>query len=231
VKKKIIILLFLLTFPSVFYVILTTGKANFIRLNYFGEKKLTADGKDTIHHSIPPFILINQKGETITDKDYDGKIYVANYFCTNCNTIVSRKIIAELLRVQEKFAFASESVRLLSLTMKPDADSVPALDAYSKLVHADTKTWSFATGDKKLLYNIAKNGYLLNTLETTDGTADTVQSEKLVLVDKEKHIRGFYDGSNIKEVNNLLDDIKVLIAEYYIKDEIKKDKLEKKKKE
>ena len=210
--------------------VLTTGKANFIHLNYFGEKKLAPNGKDTIHHSIRPFKLVNQNGDTISDKTYEEKIYVLNYFDTKSTSINSGKVVAEMLRVQEKFAFASESVKLLSLTMKPENDSVPALETYSKMVHADTKTWSFATGDKKLLYDLARNSYLLNVLENNE-KADSVQNEKLVLVDKEKHIRGFYDGSNIKEINNLLDDIKVLIAEYYIKDEIKKDKLNKRKNE
>ena len=211
--------------------VLTTGKANFIHLNYFGEKKLAHNGKDTIHHSVPPFKLINQHGDTITDKTYDGKIYVASYFCTKCNSVVSRKIIAELLRVQEKFMYTSDNVKLLSFSMTPKVDSVNALSAYSQMVHADTKMWSFVTGDKKELYNLARTGYLLNTFETPEGRTDSVQNEKLVLVDKEKHIRGFYDGSNIKEINNLLDDIKVLIAEYFIKDEIKKDKLTNRKKE
>ncbi len=221
--KKIIILLALLTFPSVFYVILTTGKTNFIHLNYFGEKKLAPNGKDTIHHSVQPFKLVNENGDTITNKNYDGKIYVVHYFYTSCNTIPSKKVIAEMLRVQEKFMYTFENVKLLSVSMKPSEDSVGALMAFSKMVHADGKMWNFATGDKKQIYDLARTGYLLNANETED----FVQSERLVLVDKEKHIRGYYDANNIKEINNLLDDIKVLIAEYFISDGAIKDKQEK----
>ena len=217
-----IILLFLLTFPSVFYVLLSTGKvANFIHLPYFGEKSLAANGKDTIYHSVPAFQFINQDGETVSDNTLNGKIYVANYFSSTDNSVVSGKIIAELLRVQEKDSSWAKDLRILSFTMKPETDSLPALRAYSKKIHADNTIWNFLTGDKKLLLDLAKNGFLLNTVKGKNPT-DSIHSEQLILVDKEKHIRGIYDGGNIKEVNNLLDDIKMLIATYYINNNKKK---------
>ena len=216
-KKKLIILLLLLSFPSVLYVVLTTGKTNFIRLPYFGEKTLADNGKDTLFHTIPSFSFVNQNGDIITDKNYDNKIYVADYFFTTCKSICP-KMATELLRVQEKFAYTNGEVQLLSHTVNPENDSVPILKAYSEMVHANTKMWNFVTGNKKELYDIARNGYLLNALEGEGGPDDFIHSELFVLIDKEKHIRGIYDGTNIKEVNNLLDDIKVLIAEYFVKD-------------
>lgn len=213
--KKLLILLFLLTFPSVLYVFLSTGETHFIRLPYFGNKELSVDGKDTIYHSIPAFSLVNQDGDTITEKYYDSTIYVADYFFTTCKTICP-KMTTELLRVQEKFAYTKGMVKILSHTVDPEHDSVPELKAYSEMVHADTKVWNFVTGDKKHLYELARKGYLLNALEGDGGPNDFIHSELLVLVDKEKHIRGIYDGTNIKEVNELLDDIRVLIAEYFI---------------
>jgi protein SCO1/2 len=222
VKKKLLILLLLLTFPSVLYVVLTTGKTNFIRLPYFGPKELSENGKDTIFHSIPPFKFVNQDGDTITDKNYENKIYVADYFFTTCQSICP-KMATELLRVQEKFAYTNGGVQLLSHTVNPENDSVPVLKAYSQTIHANTKMWNFVTGNKKELYDIARNGYLLNALEGDGGPDDFIHSELFVLIDKEKHIRGIYDGTNIKEVNNLLDDLKVLLAEYFIK-ETKKEK-------
>jgi len=226
VKKKLLILFFLLSFPSVLYVILSTGEINFIRLPYFGEKELATNGKDTIYHSIPDFKLINQDGKIITGKDLDGKIYVADYFFTTCKSICP-KMTTELLRVQEKFAYTNGLVHILSHTVDPEHDSVPILKTYSEMVHADTKTWDFVTGDKKQLYDLARNGYLVNAMEGDGGKDDFIHSEFLVLVDKEKHIRGIYDGTNIKSVNDLLDDIKVLIAEYYIKENDAKAKKEK----
>jgi len=221
VKKKFIILLFLLTFPSVLYVVLTTGKHRFVRLPYYGEKILADNGKDTIYHSIPSFKFVNQNGDTISDKTYDGKIYVADYFFTTCKTICP-KMTSELIRVQEKFAFTNGMVQILSHTVNPENDSVPVLKAYANMVHADQKMWNFVTGDKKQLYDIARNGYLLNALEGDGGTDDFIHSELFILVDKEKHIRGIYDGTKITEVSKLIDGIKVLMAEYLIKEEAKK---------
>jgi len=217
VKKKILILLFLLTFPSVLYVILATGKINFIRLPYIGEKEVAANGKDTIYHSIPSFSFINQDGKVITDKYYDGKIYVAEYFFTRCGSICPI-MATELQRVQDKFAYTNGLVQILSHTVDPEHDSVPVLRAYADRIHADTKMWNFVTGDKKQLYELARNGYLVNAMQGDGGPADFIHSEFVVLIDKEKHIRGIYDGTNIKAVNDLLDDIKVLMAEYYIKE-------------
>lgn len=217
VKQKLLILLFLLTFPSVLYVVLSTGEINFIRLPYIGERELAPNGKDTIYHRVPPFSFINQDGKEVTDKDYEGKIYVADYFFTTCGSICPI-MTTELLRIQDKFAYTKGLVQLLSHTVDPEHDSVPVLKAYANMVHADTKTWNFVTGDKKELYDMARKGYLVNAMEGDGGPEDFIHSELLILVDKEKHIRGAYDGTNIKEVNNLLDDIKVLIAEYYIKE-------------
>lgn len=220
-QKKIFILLFLLSFPSVFYVILTTGKHNFVHLPFYGEKKIAANGKDTIYHSIPPFKFVNQDGDTITDKMLEGKIYIADYFSTTCKK-GCQKLTTELLRLQEKFSYTKATVKIVSFTANPEEDSVPVLKAYSKLVHADSKMWNFVTGDKKQLIDLAHNGYSLNTLGGNDGTDEFMHSKFFILVDKEKHIRGIFDGTNIQQTNNLLDAIKVLIAEYYIKDNAKK---------
>jgi protein SCO1/2 len=230
VKKKtkvFFILLFILTFPSVFYVIFTTGKHNFIHLPYIGEKELATNGKDTIYHSVPPFKFINQNGEIITEKNYEGKIYVADYFFTTCQSICP-KMATELQRVQDKFGYTKGLVQILSHTVNPENDSIPVLKAYSEMVHADNTMWNFVTGDKKELYDIARNGYLVNAMEGDGGPDDFIHSELFVLVDKEKHIRGIYDGTNIKEVNELLDDLKVLIAEYAIKEKAMEEKVTKK---
>lgn len=215
-KKKLLILLFLLSFPSILYVVLTTGKHNFVHLPFYGEKELSDNGKDTLYHTIPPFKFVNQDGDTITDKTYDGKIYVADYFFTSCKTICP-KMTTELLRVQAKFGYTNGLVQILSHTVDPENDSIPVLSAYADMVHADTKMWNFVTGDKKHLYDLARNGYLLNALEGDGGPDDFIHSEFFILVDKEKHIRAIYDGTQIGEVNKLIDAIKVLMAEYMIK--------------
>lgn len=223
--KKIIVLLLILTFPSVLYVLLTAGKTNFIHLPYIGEKELAANGKDTIYHAVADFDFINQDGKHLTQNDYAGKIMVVNYFFASCQTICP-KMSTELLRVQEKFQYTNGLVQILSHTVDPEHDSVPALKAYANMVHADASDWNFVTGDKKQLYDMARTSYLVNALQGDGGPDDFIHSEFFVLVDKEKHIRGMYDGTNIKEVNNLLDDIKVLMAEYAIKEHAKQRSLD-----
>lgn len=219
-KKKLFILVFLLSFPSVFYVILTTGKHNFVHVPFYGERALASNGKDTVYHSIQPFKFVNQDGDTITDKTFEGKIYIADYFYTN-NKNIGPKLTTELLRVQEKFAYTNGLVQIVSHTINPENDSVPILKAYANMVHADTKTWNFVTGDKSQLYNLARKGYLLNISEG-ESSIDKIHLETFILVDKEKHIRGIYNGTNIKAVSNLIDDVKVLMAEYLIKENAKK---------
>src|SRR4051812_36215217 len=104
-KRKLLILLFLLSFPSALYVFLSVGRTNFIHLPYFGEKQLAPNG-DTIYHSVAPFSFTNQDGKTITERDYYGKIYVADYFFTTCKSICP-KMTTELIRVQDKFAYTN----------------------------------------------------------------------------------------------------------------------------
>ena len=162
-KKKLFILLFLLSFPSILYVLLSVGKTNFIRLPYFGERGLAVNGQDTIYHHIAPFKFVNQDGEIISEKKYDQKIYVANYFFTTCKTICP-KMTTELIRVQNKFAYTNGLVQILSHTVDPENDSVNVLKAYSEMVHADTKNWNFVIGDKKALYDMARNSYFLNAI-------------------------------------------------------------------
>lgn len=232
-KKQHFILIAVLLLPSLIYVFLTTGKHNFMSLPYFGPREAvmkTVDGKqviDTVYQSIPPFKFIDQNGETITEKNYEGRIYVADFFFSTCQSICP-KMAANLAIVQEKFK-NSDSVLILSHTVNPAYDSVSVLKAYSELVHADPKKWKFVTGSKKDIYEIAYKGYMLNAVEDT--TATDIQNQflhdnHLILVDKEKHIRGIYDGTLLSDVNKLVDDIKLLQADYIVKGERAKAKKE-----
>jgi protein SCO1/2 len=216
--KKGLILLFVLLFPSVLYVVLTTGKHHFIHLPYLGPKELatkTVDGKqitDTIYHVIPPFKFVNQDGRIISDKDFENKIFVANFFFTTCKSICP-KMNSQLLVVQEKCKDIP-NLLFISHTVNPKRDTVEALAEYAKTIHADTKNWYFVTGDKKSIYDIAANGYFIATAEDASAEGGFIHSEMLTLIDKEKRIRGYYDGTNTTDINKLIDDIKVLTAEY-----------------
>lgn len=217
---KLLQLLALLTLPAISYVFLATGEVNARLLPYFGPKQLAENGTDTIYHTIPAFSFVNQDGKTVTEDDYKDKVYVANYFFATCQTICPI-MSTQLLRVQEKFKEKKQYVRILSHTVDPEHDSVAVLRDYANMVHADTEMWDFVTGDKKELYDIARHGYLLNALEGDGGPEDFIHSELFLLIDRDRHIRGIYDGTNIKKVNELNDDIKMLMREYYFKDKEK----------
>ncbi len=223
-----LLLLFLLIFPSLIYLFFSTGKTQFFSLPFYGPREPhthTVEGEtvtDTIYHTVPSFSFINQDGKTITEKDVEGKVYVSDFFFASCEGICP-KMTSNLLRVQEKFK-DHKFLIILSHTVDPERDSAEALLAYAEKVHAKTKNWHFLTGDKKALYDIARNGYFVTAMKGDGGPEDFIHSEKLVLIDKEKHIRGFYDGTTVSSVDSLIDDIKILQADYARKD-LKKNKI------
>jgi protein SCO1/2 len=218
--KKGVILFTIIFLPSIIYLFFSTGRIHFLHLPIYGERKgvkisVDANGKqhiDTIYHSIPAFSFTNQDGSTITDKTFDGKIYVANFFFATCQTICP-KMNSGVQQVQQRFK-DFPGLFFISHTVNPQFDSVPALAEYAKKIHADTKSWFFVTGDKKSIYDIAIDGYLLPVGEDPRAQGGFLHSEQLVLVDKEKRIRGFYDGTSVKSIGDLVDDIKTLLAEY-----------------
>ncbi len=208
--KRILIVLGILFFPSVFWLLLTTGKNNFKHLEIYGPKDVTEKG-DTIYHTIPPFSFVNQEGKPITDKDLDNKIYVANFFFATCPTICP-KMNENLRAVAENFKDA-DGIRFLSFTVNPEHDSVPVLAAYAEKRNANPKQWWFLTGNKDSIYTLAGEGFMLTAAKgkTAD---DFFHDQNLVLIDKEKRIRGFYDGLDDADMRKLNDEIKVLMYEY-----------------
>lgn len=219
-NKKSITLLAVLLFPSILYIILATGKQNFIHLQYFGPKEVVykkINGKtkpDTSYFTVPPFNFINQSGKIITEQDYKNRIYVADFFFTSCKSICP-KMATQLFEVQEKFK-DYDSVLILSHTVNPEKDSVSVLAQYAEKVHANSKKWNLVTGDKTKIYDIARNGYFVTAMKGDGGPDDFIHTETFILIDKEKHIRGIYDGTSTKDVNRLIDEIKVLLAEYIV---------------
>ncbi len=210
--KRSIILLSILVLPSLAYLFLKTGKNNFKHLAIFGPRDVAVNGKDTIYHKVPAFTFTDQEGKTITEKTFDGKIYVANFFFASCRGICP-KMSDQMQRLATKYANRPD-ILLISHTVNPEHDSVPVLAAYAKSYKADPSRWYFVTGNKNEIYDIARHGYFISALEGDGGPEDFIHDEKFILVDKEKHIRGYYDGTSIKDVGRLLDEIKVLTQEY-----------------
>jgi protein SCO1 len=224
--KKGFILVLIILVPATIYYIMTLGKHNMLSLPFYGEREaitVILDGKtktDTIYHTIPDFEFINQNGDTITSADFDEFIYVTNFFFTSCPTICP-KMSAGMLHVQEKLKDFKQ-VKFLSHTVDPERDTVEALAEYAQRVHAGER-WQFVTGDKREIYEIAVRGYLVPVEEDVLAPGGFLHSEQFVMVDKKGRIRGFYDGTSITELNRLIDEIKVLIAEEHIPRKSKKN--------
>ena len=163
------------------------------------------------YHKISDFSLTNQNGETISEQFYDNKIYVADFFFTTCPTICP--IMTEnMFYIQEKTI--NEKILLASFSVTPKIDSVAQLKKYAIKKGVDDKKWNLLTGDKKEIYELARKSYLVAKDDGDGGKYDMIHTENFVLIDKERRIRGFYDGTNIEEMDKLLDDIKILQNSY-----------------
>jgi len=164
------------------------------------------------YHKIKDFSMKNQNGETITQEFYNDKIYVADFFFTTCPTICP--IMTENMGyVQEKIKNDSD-VLLLSFSVTPEIDSVEQLKKYAIEKNVIDSKWNLVTGNKKDIYNLARTSYLVAKTNGDGGKYDMIHTENFVLVDKEKRIRGFYDGTNSKEMDQLLNDINILKNSY-----------------
>ena len=163
-------------------------------------------------HRIADFELINQDGKIVTQKDFEGVIYVADFFFTTCRSICP-KMSTQMQRVFEEFK-DNEQIMMLSHTVYPEVDSVPVLAEYAKKYNADSKKWMLVTGDKKHIYELARKSYFAVTTEGSGDEDDFIHTENFILIDKEKRIRGFYDGTSPKDVDRLIEEIKILQEEY-----------------
>ena len=163
------------------------------------------------YHKIPAFSFVNQNGKLITDKTYDGKIYVADFFFTTCGSICP-KMTNNLALVQQAFLNDSR-VMLLSHTVFPETDSVAVLKQYALEKGVDDRKWNLVTGDKKAIYSLARKSYLAVKLGKPSELYDMVHTENFVLVDTQKRVRGFYDGTKKEEISRLIADIRLLLNE------------------
>lgn len=171
---------------------------------------------DTSYHTIQDFNFTNQDGENVSQKDLDNSVYVADFFFTTCRTICP-KMSTQMERVTKRFN-GNPNVKFISHTVDPETDSVEQLKRYAIKHNANTKQWMMVTGDKKALYEIARKSYLLDAGKGNGGPTDFIHTQNFALIDKDKRIRGYYDGTNKKEIDQLVKDIEMLLAEYRYKE-------------
>ncbi len=164
------------------------------------------------YHTVANFSLTNQNGETITQNDYKDKIYIADFFFTTCPTICP--IMTKNMANIQKQILDDDEVLLLSHSVTPDIDSVPQLKKYALEKGVVDRKWNLVTGDKKHIYDLARKSYLAVKEDGDGGPFDMIHTENFILVDKERRIRGTYDGTNPEEINKLIEDLKILKASY-----------------
>jgi protein SCO1/2 len=164
---------------------------------------------DTVYQTIPVFKFVNQNADTITDKSLNGKIYVADFFFTTCPNICP-VMHRNMLDVYKAFK-SNDDFRIISHTIDPKYDTVPVLKRYADKLGITGNTWWFLHGQKNDTYTIAKS-YLVSVQENNP-QGSYVHDGYFILVDKQKRIRGTYMGTDPKEVEKMIADIKILMAE------------------
>ena len=163
------------------------------------------------YHRISDFNLVNQNGEETTQNNYDKKIYVADFFFTTCPTICPI-MTGNMVFLQNELS--EQDVMFASFSVTPEIDSVEVLKKYAIEKGVNDRKWNLMTGDKKQIYNLARKSFLVVKDNPQMGSHDMIHTENFVLVDKEKRIRGFYDGTKMEEMNKIISDIKILQDSY-----------------
>lgn len=187
-------------------------------LPYFGFDRFDTnkvDGEmriDTVFHTIKNYHFINQNGDSVDNAITKNKIYVADFFFVKCPGICVDMAL-QMKRVFNAYK-SNPNVVLLSHTVNPENDSAAVLLEYAQKQGVEkNQNWIFLTGDKKELYDLARTGYYVTATLGDGGKDDFVHTEKFVLIDKTKHIRGYYDGTSENDVNRLMYDMDKLLKE------------------
>ena len=180
------------------------------KLPFLGPKQLNAKG-DTVYHQIPSFRFLNQDSVFVSEKDVEGKVYVADFFFTTCPTICP-KMKTQMLRIYERYKDRDE-VRIISHSIDPDFDTPNVLKEYAARLQVKAPKWNLLTGDKAAIYQLGQKSYMVSAQEDPNEAGGFVHSGAFILVDKNRHVRGIYDGTVEAEVNHLLEDMEILLKE------------------
>ncbi len=187
-------------------------------LPYFNEATFTphwlrpGSQEEKEFHVIPDFTLVNQLGDTITNRTFDNKIYVTDFFFTTCPGICP-KMTENMSKLQNEFKEDS-TILLLSHSVTPEYDSIPVLQKYAKEKKIIDNKWHLVTGDRKQIYDLGRNHYFVEEdLGVEKDEDDFLHTENFLLIDKNKHIRGIYNGLNRASIAQLIIDVNTLKSE------------------
>lgn len=184
---------------------------------YYVAKGYDAEAKDSIYHRVEELTLTNQFGEQVSlNKDLKGKMVLINFFFTNCPSICPQ-ISSNIEMLQDAFkkdpkkkTTLDTAVHFISISVDPERDSFPALRAYADRYKANPDHWWFLTGNRQTIYNFARKQLFVTMQEGSGGIDDFIHSEKLVLLDSNRYIRGYYNGRDTADIIRCADDIVIL---------------------
>ncbi|MFN5622005.1 MAG: SCO family protein [Flavobacteriales bacterium] len=190
-------------------------------LPFFGEFDIelttAADGTveaDTTYYPIPKFSFVNQDSVWITQKDYEGNITLVDFFFTDCPSICP-VMSAQMARLQAKFSkeYPNLPIRFLSFSVKPETDTPAKLKAYATGIGADLSRWNFLTGKPQDIYDLAQEGFLLTAFPSDTAAGGIFHTDKVTLLDRQLRMRGYYDGTSTKSMDELFMDAVTLSQE------------------
>lgn len=164
-------------------------------------------------HAVADFTLVNQLGNEITQRDFANKIYVADFFFATCPSICP--IMSRNIAVLQDIFNERPEVMFLSHSVTPDIDSVSVLFEYGELYEANPERWMLTTGDKKHIYELARKSYFAVLDEGDGGKQDFIHTENFILVDTDRRLRGFYDGTSETDMQRLAEEIEILLEEEF----------------
>jgi protein SCO1/2 len=177
----------------------------FVKLPHYGPSEF--NGTDSVFYKLPSFELINQLNEKIDSETIENKIFVISV--SKVNSAEANQIAAQLYRAQDKLSYLKKEFKIITVLNGIPADTLNELKKFADKVHAESKVWQIAAGKQQELLEIFESNTLFNKQ-----TASFINQMELLLIDRNNHIRGHYNGGSLKEVNRMIDEVVVLAAEY-----------------
>lgn len=203
-KVWLLFLAAVITIPLLAFSVMRWYDNNLATLPYYHQGTST-ESESTTHFTVPPFAFVNQDSSVLSSDFIKGKVWVVNYFFTSCPTICP-KMMAGMQRVQKAFR-KDDHVAMISLSVDPYHDTPAKLKRYAAQKNIDVNQWQLGTGNKQELYSFARHGLFVTTSDGDGGVGDFIHSDKIILIDRQNHIRGYYDGTDADDVNQLIKDI------------------------
>ncbi len=187
------------------------GRTVYKTLPHLGIPNGIAQNGDTLFHTIDPFEFTDQQNQSITNKNLEGCIYVANFFFATCPDVCPR-MNANLQRVYDRYK-DHPKVKFISHSVDPEHDVPEILFKYANNLKVDHKKWYFVTGNRDSIYNLAQRSYYIRATEGDAKPISFIHDETLVLVDQNRYIRARFDGLAPEKMDELIDAIQLLLTE------------------